>query len=351
MRTQRSTKLLNPHNSGFTLVELLVVIAIIGILMAMTLPAIQSSRESGRRVSCANNMRQLGVATQSFVTAKNRFPIGVSFNKQARECATPASGRGFWTYDILWYSEFENVARQINPNQWAAMAGSVDANFKQALQSEIPMFQCPSDTRELVVRPSPWIWDNFTRGNYVGCFSPHGFAVEPEASVNCLSQDSMNGGQRTTANPTVLKDNPLTTLPGRSIFNYGGSDRRMANVHDGASKTVAFSEVISGNSMDDYRGMWWMDQGVGYSHYRTPNSIEADPFHANFVPDKLGLPPLQSTPGGWPALMVGARSMHLAGVNVANADGSVHFIRDDISSVVWTALGSMNGGEDAVWTP
>lgn len=351
MQTQRSNSSIKRDNHGFTLVELLVVIAIIGILMAMTLPAIQSSREAGRRVSCANNMRQLGVAMQGFVTAKNRFPIGVSFNKQTRECAVAASGRGFWTYDVLWYSEHENIARLINPNQWAAMAGSVDAQFKQALQSEIPMFQCPSDIRELMNRASPWIWDNFTRSNYVGCFSPHGFVVEPEASVNCLTQDSMNGGQRTTANPTVLNESPLTTLPGRSIFNFGGADRRMANVHDGASKTVAFSEVISGNAMEDLRGTWWMDQGVGYSHYRTPNSTDADPFHGSYVPDKLGLPPLQATPGGWPALMVGARSMHPAGVNVTNADSSVHFITDDISSVVWTALGSMNGGEDAFWTP
>jgi prepilin-type N-terminal cleavage/methylation domain-containing protein len=61
---------------GFTLVELLIVMGIIGVLVALTIPAVQMARESGRRVQCTNNLRQLGIALQQYHGSANSFPAG-----------------------------------------------------------------------------------------------------------------------------------------------------------------------------------------------------------------------------------------------------------------------------------
>ena len=64
------------HANGFTLVELLVVIAIIGVLVALLLPAIQAAREAARRTQCANNLRQIGIGLQNYLSASKNFPPG-----------------------------------------------------------------------------------------------------------------------------------------------------------------------------------------------------------------------------------------------------------------------------------
>jgi prepilin-type N-terminal cleavage/methylation domain-containing protein/prepilin-type processing-associated H-X9-DG protein len=77
MPQQRSHAARQPSNSGFTLVELLVVAAIIGTLLAMLLPAVQSARAAARRAQCANQLRQLAIATHAYVSAEKHFPPGV----------------------------------------------------------------------------------------------------------------------------------------------------------------------------------------------------------------------------------------------------------------------------------
>jgi prepilin-type N-terminal cleavage/methylation domain-containing protein/prepilin-type processing-associated H-X9-DG protein len=325
---------------GFTLIELLVVIAIIAILIGLLLPAVQKVREAAARMKCQNNLKQIGLAMHNFEGAYGAYPEGLSFQNQA-SATCPSGGRSYWTYKLLPYLEQSQVATLINP---ACKYNTADANTAVAWRTTISVYQCPSDTFA-----SATAWDSvgYTRSNYAACFSPHGFTLEPEVSGLCLSNAGMDDASRkSTTNPSVLTTSPLTTKPGRAMFNAFGMTRRVASVTDGLSNTVAFSEAISGLTSSDLRGTWWVDQGVMYSHYATPNSPQADNWHHPLASSgKQKLPPLVTYSPTWPSLMHAARSYHTGGVNATMGDGSVRFVSDNISSGTWTSLATMNGGD------
>ena len=115
------------HRSGFTLVELLVVIAIIGVLVGLLLPAVQAAREAARRMSCSNNLRQVGLAAQNYHSAYQRFPAGY-VSHPTRDGSAPASvmmdpvtwdaGPGWgWAAGLLPFAEGNAVAENLRLDQ------------------------------------------------------------------------------------------------------------------------------------------------------------------------------------------------------------------------------------------
>ena len=116
---------------AFTLVELLVVIAIIGVLVALLLPAVQAARESGRRVQCANNLKQLGLAMHMYHNTDRRFPLPSGGLWSLAPWGYPAVGAPSWMYRLLPYLEQSSVLD--------------DSEYADPALQNIPTFRCPSD--------------------------------------------------------------------------------------------------------------------------------------------------------------------------------------------------------------
>jgi len=338
-----------PSRRGVTRLEAIVMLVVAAVSVGLMLPVVDAVREASRQRRCQRNQQAVGEAILGHASAHGRFPTGVGCVAADRGCPLD-TGRFVWTFTILPRLGHDDVAALIRPETLGMLPTSPDP-FR-ALTKTIPVYRCPSDTHVLVDHELTETVE-FTQSNYVGCFSPHGFPIEPEADVPCLINQHLHGGQRTTANPTVTSTDPFTTLSGRGVFNFPGVDRGLDDVADGASRTVMLSEVIAGAALGDYRGRWWVESGVQYSHWGTPNNPSPDYHHlprASRPADgpKRHLVPIEFWPGGRPANLTSARSMHPGVVIATWVDGSTRTVRDDIALEVWRALGSIDGGDGAV---
>jgi prepilin-type N-terminal cleavage/methylation domain-containing protein/prepilin-type processing-associated H-X9-DG protein len=325
---------------AFTLIELLVVIAIIAILIGLLLAAVQKVREAANRLKCTNNLKQLGLALHNHHDVYDRLPMGMDSPAAANPgvyggsvCDTcgPLS-LTTWAVDLFPFIEQDALFRQWNRSLGYGGPGYRPVNGP-VLQAGISLYQCPSDTGGVY-----WT-DQFTRSNYVACFSPDGGLIERGASYR------VDNGFNTGANPSTGR---------RAAFNINVA-RSFSNITDGLSQTALLSEELTGPSgSPDIRGVWWMFQGCAYSHYERPNTRTGD-YAINtanlgppYYPAPTCLPnkaPCEPAAPFYSVQRFYARSRHPGGVNVALADGSVRFIRNSIDLATWQALGSIDGGE------
>jgi prepilin-type N-terminal cleavage/methylation domain-containing protein/prepilin-type processing-associated H-X9-DG protein len=299
-----------PRVRGFTLVELLVVIAIIGVLIALLLPAIQAAREAARRSQCSNNLRQIGLAALNYESAKKTYPPS----------DTPGAGRGTPMFMLL-LPYFE---KGVMTTAYKFNLGANDQDWYNgaAAQTPVSIYQCPSNAR--------WA--------HVACRRDY-FGVKGGKAENFVS----NGWG-------------MGSIDGFYILRKG---RKVGDILDGTSNTLALGESIQGDSQDisdksttapgliPYdpilgSATWWImggncgggdcDQPAGQIGRRTTRGT--------FHPINYSFTPTNATTDNAPF-----GSEHTGGAQFGWGDGHVTFISDSIEPLTYNALATIDGGE------
>lgn len=303
---------------AFTLVELLVVIAIIGILIALLLPAVQAAREAARRSSCTNNLKQTGVAMHNHLAAKKRFPPGYFWDPRANQAGAPANALWMYGNEATWitfllpYLEERALSEKID---WvnAAFGNTTELAITSA---PLSVMRCPS------TEPITTLWlDAWMRGNYAA-----------------------NNG----IGPLVEWFKPPTASRMAGVFFLESAKvgRKQSYVADGLSKTSFVSEILGTGKVglsDDSRGVMHYPEGCVFHQNRTPNDRYPDQLRPSGCVSTSVAPCQEATT--WRAEVMTARSSHPGGVNLLLGDGSVRFVNDSITTVIWQALGAPADGK------
>lgn len=289
---------------GFTLVELLVVIAIIGILVAILLPAVQSARAVGRRMSCGSRLRQIGIALTAYKATVGTFPpASVALNGLPAERSREEEWG--WHAFLLPYLEEQNLADRLDINDRRLMTVLADPHSRQFLQTPLPAYLCPSDDPETTL--------DRKKRHFYGQGNTARIAV----------------GKSNYVAVTGLYDKPWK---GRAAFANNGvfftnSGMTNALIRDGLSTTFAVGE----RDMRCYAASW---PGVR----NPPGPCNWGVYHnRGRVSMKLNSPEdpefQKLTYGAWDpcnSCTEAFSSPHVGGANFLFCDGSVRFIGDHI---------------------
>lgn len=335
---------------GFTLIELLVVIAIIAILIGLLLAAIQRIREAGNRLTCTNNLKQLGLAAHAYHQDNGKLPPAVMmpYAQAGNDPLTGGAGNPFgpnWAVFMLPYIEQPALYNQADPSTYPgtknlANLASYNLSWRSIRGVTIKSLVCPSDTgaggffTDASFRPPEAKW---ARGNYA-C---NGGTADTDHHIN--------GDNGASDPPYVgMSKGPLMSI------NFGS---RLNDIPDGSATTFMFHEVRIGVTSADIRGTWALGMPgasivcAGRDTNPTPNNRldEADEVEGCFsfwypgigTRDGMGCRSGANNFG----MAAQARSRHPGGVNSCFADGHVQFINETISQRTWVLLQSTNDGQ------
>jgi prepilin-type N-terminal cleavage/methylation domain-containing protein len=299
---------------GFTLIELLVVIAIIGVLIGLLLPAVQKVREAANRIKCSNTLKQLALALHNYHDTNSTLPPGGQSTWVGDLTPCTATGqrqnvdpRPGWTILVLPFVEDGNRYKkfQLNASFNGLFTDSANGGSTPCAQSvnapeqmkPNPFFHCPSDPRSATSSP---------HNNYYGV---QGGGPTPQCGS---SYDPSN---------LAWYNNGLL---------YHQSSIALSRIPDGTSNTFLVGESIYGWDLSSpVWGMSWA------SCTRTQDTAS---FPTNVAGAKLPI----NTPGAWPTICFG--SYHVGGCLFAMADGSVHFVSQNIDLATYRSLAIRNDG-------
>jgi prepilin-type N-terminal cleavage/methylation domain-containing protein len=344
---------------GFTLVELLVVIAIIGVLVALLLPAVQAAREAARRMSCSNNLKNIGLACINYENSKKHLPYSVSqwaedremnFTTQKEEWVGPndgvldpnKGGPGYtgkgWTVEILPQLEQQAMYQGIIDGLKTAPRGR-DKHFARGdrgtgmgiqeirsfMETQLPIFTCPSDP-SAVVSTDQWYWDQ-NLNNGVATTSYKGVAgdfVIDQASSNAFAP--------------ISEFTDFGSIPDlHHVVNANGLIFRasyfrkvtLKSVTDGLSNTFMVGEGVveqDFHSMAYFADGTWGTCGVPLNFFLI--EVDKTEIKSNRWNDVRGF-----------------KSLHPGGAQFVLGDGSVPFVSEGIDGLAYRAMATREGGE------
>jgi prepilin-type N-terminal cleavage/methylation domain-containing protein len=359
----RSYKIERSASKGFTLVELLVVIAIIGVLVALLLPAVQAAREAARRMTCQNNLKQIGLGCLNYESARGTLPPSTLHGTMK-----DADGRAVgYNVVILPYVEQTGMTSQISAAiKQREQAGQGTTNpfdaheIYKLVGPRVDLFLCPSDDNPATEDVSGTTLD----GNPMG-LSYGGVQGSYKGRKNITGCDSAH-----TGGPDECVGS------GAGIINYDGlmvqgTGVEIKSATDGLSNTLMVGEKWYQMRAWPVGGYWTgnTDPGAGgprstavpkgpapgfvfsARNVRAEVPINADfdvvgyysghkpgahrPINGDGLPNTLGL---MDAPFG---------SFHATGANFVLGDGSVRFIGDDLDGAIYEAAASRNADDVA----
>ncbi|MDR2438466.1 MAG: DUF1559 domain-containing protein [Planctomycetaceae bacterium] len=335
-------QLLRSSPFGFTLVELLVVIAIIGVLIALLLPAVQAAREAARRMTCSNNLKQIGIGLHNYHDTHNAFP--------ALSASEPTRVEGIFGSND-WYT----AEKAILP--FVEQASMFDA--MQTILAKGTQFYVRPPWGDISGYENPPVLWKLLDNQFVGYYL---CPSDGQGGKTFLA----NVSETNTANQVRLyKVNYLPfTNAGNEVHMYWElvesfvgrpfegeltgpfsvrKWRLMANFTDGLSNTLLYSEFLTGQNEERAYGKPWSLRAGQEMIFaaNTPNSKNPDlqpPYAGYCGPDdnlpELNLPCQQVGDDGWTP-NASARSRHPAGVQALKGDGSVFFISNTIDATTY----------------
>jgi prepilin-type N-terminal cleavage/methylation domain-containing protein/prepilin-type processing-associated H-X9-DG protein len=381
---------------GFTLLELLVVISVIGVLVGITLPAIQKVRAAARNTQCKHNLHQIGLAALNYQTSYGQLPPACTMQGTAllgsgllSGPVSPIFGPGQppgitdigsslpplnlindsysqadsnpnqpfgpnWAVYLLPYLEEEALYKQANipdyHNNCNFPANSAKRdNWRSVVQGKtVQVYLCPADAKNA---------GPFQSGGQV--LYPGGIGVLHMSSAWARGNYAANAGpgwwpmswQGNSYDETYGKTGPVMGI------NFGANTQ---TIKDGSSTTVMFNEVRAGLGPLDPRGVWALGfpgssvtaaNAIGdclapNDGSETSDDIEGCP---SFYFQGIGYEDHMGCNTGFLGLgyfswQAQARSMHTGGVNVCFADGHVAFVSNYISSATWFYMLSTSDG-------
>ena len=332
--TQRYRK-----DPAFTLVELLVVIAIIGILVALLLPAAQAAREAGRKMSCGNNLKQMGIALHNYHETYKSLPHNGVFQwtRQSNNGHTwTRTSRGSVLLDLLPFMEQDQIYNALDFESEAVTGPDLKFWFQTnpitgvMYRAEIiPSFICPSAN----IDPRTNFTDPKT-GPVISCYAASAGAQRITSRGGWCND--YPGNVFGTGPADRAQDGRASKISG--VFAMGHWGARFRDITDGTSQTIAISEVLPHTS--DYQQRGWMFCYATITGTSVPINY---PVIGLF---ERGFPGPESCTH-WQNVMtsVASKSKHKGGSQHVFADGSVHFIPENIDFLTLNRLGCRRDGE------